>query len=332
MEMRRGRAPIRREAPEPLPRPLEHRPRERPPPPPSAHVFGPRPPPEPRRSSPILQPRAQETATWRPRLNSRFPDLSNGPSDPSASVATNTPMALDSVLDDLRRGDPLRSHRRPSPLRNMWPSEMHRPSFSNNDDGTVESLRQVQQDASRLPPSAASIGSENTHREYLAAPSLPSPGLGEFDLSLFSETEQHPRRTSDARPSALGNTLFRDYLARRRSPSPPYNRGASNHDRQPVPRRPSPPPRTSTSNLARGAIDPSAYAPGPFRNTMQRVFDAHMAMETRMDTTHGQQTINSNLPSLPPLAFDNVFSTLYESSQQENNVRFNPFVNYLSLT
>ncbi|KAG6888401.1 hypothetical protein C0992_008557 [Termitomyces sp. T32_za158] len=148
---------------------------------------------------------------------------------------------------------------------------------------------------------------DRTIREdYLSAPSLPSPGL-EFEfvpappsnINGPSASEPHDdHRTINARSS---NSDVSHAAPARRSPSPVLRR----FERSP-PRRPSPP------GLPR-YLDPEAleaFAPGPFRNTIQSYWSARnnrSGSRPRASPAQGaaaQSQSHVTPPSLPPLAFE----------------------------
>ena len=153
-------------------------------------------------------------------------------------------------------------------------------------------------------------------------PSVPSPGLGGiFDHGSHhdnpdsvNETEQNRRRSSAPSPPSMYRLARGSYVlpARRRSPSPTREEQAS---RIPPSLRSRSPPHGS-SGPAR--FDPQSFTPGPFRNTMQRMFE----MNARHENSENRlATHRNNAPSIPPLPFEGDFSPTRagpSSSRQES--------------
>ena len=145
--------------------------------------------------------------------------------------------------------------------------------------------------------------------ELFSLPSVPSPGLGGiFDhgghhdnTDPVNETEQNRRRSSAPSPPAMYRSARGSYVfpQRRRSPSPTREEQAS---RIPPSLRSRSPPHGS-GGPAR--FDPQSFTPGPFRNTMQRVFEMNARHE---NPENRPATHRNNAPSIPPLSFEGDFS------------------------
>lgn len=160
--------------------------------------------------------------------------------------------------------------------------------------------------------------------DFFILPAVPSPGLGGiFDHSSnqnssdpVNEAEQNRRRSSAPSPplmyrSARGSFIFPQ---RRRSPSPTREEQAN---RMPPSLRSRSPPLGSVRGPAR--FNPQSFTPGPFRNTMQRMFEMNRRHE---NPENRPSSLHNNAPSIPPLSFEGNFSparTGPPSSRQEEN-------------
>ena len=163
------------------------------------------------------------------------------------------------------------------------------------------------------------------HREdFFALPSVPSPGLGGlFDHNNHqdghdpvNEAEQNRRRSSAPSPPLRYRSApsLSPFSLRRRSPSPTREEQAT---RIPQSLRSRSPPHGSGPGAAR--LNPQSFTPGPFRNTMQRVYE----MNIRHENTENRPTAHrNNAPSIPPLSFEESFSPTRDglsSSRQEES-------------
>lgn len=159
-------------------------------------------------------------------------------------------------------------------------------------------------------------GSHSVLQDYLP-PSIPSLSIGELTFGPFTD-EDRPRPSLSFNPS---RALFREARGRR-PPSPRIIRETA----PPAVHRRSSPTRAAaaSTSTAGGAINPNAYPPGPFRNTMQSIYEAHVARENRLGIARGQHQAGQGPPApvIPPLAFDNAFSNLYDPPQQDSSVSF----------
>ena len=219
------------------------------------------------------------------------------------------------ALDGFRREDGSDSE---ESLPLLLPRRRHHGTASHPSSTTSHATMRSHRQAVRSSQGYDGPGSHSVLQDYLPPPSIPSPSLGELDFGPF--TDDRPRLSSSFSPS---RALFREARGRR-SPSPQIIRDSA----PPVVHRRSSPARAAapSTSTAGGAIDPNAYAPGPFRNTMQRIYEAHVARENRLGIPRSQQQPRQSppAPAIPPLAFDNSFSNLYDPPQQDSSVSFIP--------
>ncbi|GLB41224.1 hypothetical protein LshimejAT787_0904390 [Lyophyllum shimeji] len=153
-------------------------------------------------------------------------------------------------------------------------------------------------------------GSPSSGREFLPIPSLPSPDLdGVFDFTSSSSHSSADRDPEPGPPSRLSGRAASFSL--RRSPSPPSPREGLRQQHV------SPTGRGPFARPVRRDINPDSFAPGPFRNTIQRYYEATLAREReREDHTGGSQASQPYIqprrtyvpPVIPPLPFEEDFS------------------------
>jgi hypothetical protein len=145
-------------------------------------------------------------------------------------------------------------------------------------------------------------------------PRVPSPGLdGIFDrrdhqhAGFHDEIEQSRRRSDTPTPESIREP----YLSPlgRRSPSPTREEQAS---RIPWFLRPRS-PHLSGGNASSRLIAES-FRPGPFRNTVERMFEVNRRHESSED----RPTHRSNAPSIPPLPFQGETSPGVRSHREDS--------------
>ncbi|KAG5649978.1 hypothetical protein H0H81_001237 [Sphagnurus paluster] len=131
----------------------------------------------------------------------------------------------------------------------------------------------------------------DTFRGYLPVPSIPSPVLsGVLDLITPSEPEQPAEHSAPVpRPSS--------------------------------PRR----PRRSPERRTTRDLNPASFAPGPFRNTIQRFYEANLAREARL--ANSQSQAQSRYQSfLPPLPFEDEATPITERTHNRVDANTQPIL------
>ncbi|KAG5726839.1 RING finger protein 38, partial [Termitomyces sp. T112] len=166
------------------------------------------------------------------------------------------------------------------------------------------------------------LGREPTSAEFLPVPSLPSPGL-EFEFvsppPAVSASESHGDYSHGRRTSSMSGRTSRQEIPQR-TLSPVFRRRFERSESPPpVPPPPPPPPLLQQGLGVHREVDVEAFAPGPFRNTVQsfwptRSGGSRTGGRSRGSPTRGTGTAQSQSqtqsqslvapPSLPPLAFE----------------------------
>ena len=330
---RRSRGQMRRQAPEPSglaePRPWEFQTRSS-----SAYQsLSARFLPEPQRPIPprmvLHRPERDATRDLRSTTNQALLDLEEFPEGPNEDVLelfmgserdnnhvnpSFTRSAIrTSALDSLRREDGSDSE---ESLPLLLSRRRHRGTASHPSSTTTHATMRSHRQTVRSSQGYEGSGSHSALQDYLPSPSIPSPNLGELDFGPFTDDRPRPNPSFNS-----SRAVFREAWGRR-SPSPQIIRETL----PPTVHRRTSPARAAAAptSTAGGAIDPNAYAPGPFRNTMQRIYEAHVARENRLSIARGQHQARQSPPApvIPPLAFDNAFSNLYDPPQQDGSVSF----------
>ncbi|KAF5381678.1 hypothetical protein D9615_005573 [Tricholomella constricta] len=131
------------------------------------------------------------------------------------------------------------------------------------------------------------------YRGYLPIPSLPSPDLdGVFEFTAPPATDN--RELEQQRPSGTLGRVPSSLM--RQTPSPPSREpDRVQRDRSP----------TRRLRTVRPPLNPESFAPGPFRNTIQRFYDANLARERfGLSQSQTQPQTAYTAPSIPPLPFE----------------------------
>lgn len=177
------------------------------------------------------------------------------------------------------------------------------------------------------PPTRVPSSNRNSANQYLDVPSLPSPDFGGiFDPpSEILESDRSSRRAAESvplgvnqqaarRPSLVSSNTFR---SSRRSHSP--------EDRETA--FAPPPPMANSSGISTYRnIDPSAYEPGPFRNTVQRLVELDQIRANLESFVDHLTPRHSDPPSIPPLSFEDDFSPFHSGGPSHQERSSNPSV------
>jgi hypothetical protein len=268
--------------------------------------------------------RSRERERFLASLGSRFPGQTNTLERPQTvpradvvSITQEQPVFHDDYWRDRSDEDMVRAsnHRRTASLADLRRDINEMSSMV--DDAVDARRRHEARDMSPRRPESINMADF----VYLDVPSLPSPGLGEifdhaeptnhvmdrdFRSGPFNEMRNAPQssvdNTMDRGDRMTSSFPHRDarsshhpptFPMRRRSPSPTREEQGSWRP-PPSPPRAGPSITVPTSSRPAMTIDLNSFAPGPFRNTLERLVNINPARENRAAPP----------PSIPPLAFE----------------------------
>ncbi|RDB29834.1 hypothetical protein Hypma_013932 [Hypsizygus marmoreus] len=264
-----------------------------------------------------LDTEAPTTSTTSRRVSDVTSRLEDGPAR-SRRAPPPPPLRLTGLRSGSRRipSPPVRNDRNWGRIGGYRAEEAERLLFASYEEAIAG-----RRDSEINEPSWRDREEERGLERFLSAPSLPSPGLGGmFEFPVYEQDQQGRRRDPGSNESE--DLPSPEWYPPRRSPSPPTVEGR---------RRWGPPPRRASPVRPPGArvIHPDSFAPGPMRNTVQSIYESNMARESRIAASQAQPQQRSepwaryNPPSIPPLAFDDDFTTLYPgepAARQEEGI------------
>jgi hypothetical protein len=177
---------------------------------------------------------------------------------------------------------------------------------------------------------AASLGVPPSRADYVEQISQSSAGAGNensgSDAEPFGEVPGTSRRSTYVNVSSSHRRQTPPLDTSRYPTQTPVGSGGNFRF------RPSEPPQVPAGNIH--PFDPSSFAPGPFRNTLQIALDHHRQVAERnnraarhayasaVPARSSQPLPPSHAPSIPPLAFEEDSSNLQRRAPPRSDARY----------